>query len=262
MIFPRVVATELTKLRRSKVTWVSLAVYAVIVVIAGAFLWMVKNPEVARSIGLVGQKAQFAFGGQPVDWSSFMSYISVMGGVGGLIMCSVIVSYVFGREYVEGTAKNMLCLPTPRSYFVFAKIIVSALWFLLLNLWMIAVSYAVGTILGLGGLTSAIFLTATGQLLRLALMSLCCSLLVAWIAVESRGYFAPLGFSIGTMALASVFGRTGWAPWVPWSIVGLASGVAGPDTGLSAGSYLVIIFTFLLGTALVIRHEVFADNKQ
>jgi ABC-2 type transport system permease protein len=185
-----------------------------------------------------------------------------MGGIGGLIMCSIIVSYVFGREYVEGTAKNLLALPTPRSYFVFAKLIVSAVWFALLTLWMIAESYLVGTVLGLTGFTSAQFLTAAAKLLLLALLSMCCSVFIAWVAVESRGYFAPLGFSIVTMLLASVFGRTGWAPWVPWSIVGLASGAAGPDTGLTAGSYVVIAVTFLIGTALVIRHEVYADNKQ
>jgi hypothetical protein len=93
-------------------------------------------------------------------------------------------------------------------------------------------------------------------------MSLCCAVLVAWVAVETRGYFAPLGFSIFTLVLASVFGHTGWGPWAPWSIVGIYSGAAGPDVTLGGGSFVIIAVTFLIGTALTVRHEFRADNMQ
>ncbi len=262
MIFANVLGTEFLKLRRSKVPLVSLVAYTFMVAIAGFFMWMMKNPGMAESLGLIGQKARFAFGGQSVDWPTFLTFIVEMGGIGGLIMCSVIVTYVFGREYTEGTAKNLLALAIPRSRFVFAKIIVSAAWFAALTLWIIAETFAAGSILGLSGLTETLFFSATAKLLILALMSLCCAVLVAWIAVETRGYFAPLGFSIFTLVLATVFGRTGWGPWVPWSIVGLYSGAAGPKTDLGWGSYIVIAATFLIGTALIVRHEVYADNKQ
>jgi len=262
MRFSSVVATEFTKLRRCKVTWISLAAYTFMVAIAGFFMWMMKNPGMAQSIGLLGQKAQFAFGGQSLDWPTFLTFIVMMGGIGGLIMCSVIVAYVFGREYTEGTAKNMLALPIARSRFVFAKIIVSAVWIAILTLWIIAETYLVGSLLGITGLTTALFLASAEKLLVLALMSLCCAVLVAWVAVETRGYFAPLGFSILTLVLATVFGHTGWGPWAPWSIVGLYSGAMGPETALGWGSFVVIAATFLLGTALTVRHEVYADNGQ
>jgi ABC-2 type transport system permease protein len=240
----------------------SLLAYTFMVAMAGFFMWMMMNPGVAASIGLLGQKARFAFGGQPIDWPAFLTFIVEMGGIGGLIMCSIIAAYVFGREYTEGTAKNMLVLPTARSSFVFAKIIVSAAWFGGLTVWIIAETLLVGSILRLAAFSSELFLDAAAKLLALALMSLCCSVVVAWVAVETRGYFAPLGFSIFTLVLASVFGHTGWGPWVPWSIVGLYSGAAGPETTLGWGSFVVIAATLLVGTALTIRHEVWADNVQ
>jgi hypothetical protein len=126
----------------------------------------------------------------------------------------------------------------------------------------IAEAILVGSLLGITGLTRALFLTAAAKLLALALMSLSCAVLAAWVAVETRGYFAPLGFTIFTLALASVFGHTGWAPWVPWCIVGLYSGAAGPETALGWGSFVVIAATFVIGTTLTIRHEVYADNGQ
>jgi ABC-type transport system involved in multi-copper enzyme maturation permease subunit len=262
MSFPIVVGTELMKLRRSKVTWISLAACTFMVGMAGFFMWMMLNPGMARSLGLLGQKAGFAFGGQSLDWPTFLTFIVEMGGIGGLVICSIVFAYIFGREYTEGTAKNMLALPIARSRFVFAKIIVGAAWFAVLTLWMIVETYLVGSMLGITGLTAAMFLAAAVKLLVLALMSLCCAALVAWVAVETRGYFAPLGFSIFTLALASVFGHTGWGPWAPWSIIGIYSGAAGPDAALGGGSFVVIAATFLAGTALTIQHEVRADNVQ
>jgi len=262
MRFLTVVATELVKLRRSRVTWLSFAVYTFMVAVGALFLWMMKNPGTAESVGLLGQKATFAFGGQSLDWSTFLGFIVEMGGVGGLVICSIIAAYVFGREYTEGTAKNLLALPVARSRFVLAKIVVSAIWFTALTLWLIPATYLAGTLAGLRGLTVALLLPAATKLLALAAMSLACAMLVAWVAVESRGYFAPLGFTFFTLMLASVFGHTGWAQWVPWSIVGLYSGAAGPEADPGVGSIAVLAATFLAGTALTIRHELYADNGQ
>ena len=262
MRFSRVVGTEFTKLRRSRVTWVSLAAYTFMIVMAGFFMWMMKNPGAASNLGLLGQKATFAVGGQQADWPGFLTFVVEMGGIGGLIMSSIIAAFVFGREYADGSAKNMLALPVPRSSFVLAKIIVCAAWVAALTLWIVPVTWLVGTAVGLGGLATGLFLPAAAKLFVLALLSVCCSVLVAWVAVETRGYFAPLGFSIFTLVLANVFGHTGWGPWVPWTIVGLYSGVAGPGASVGWGSFAVIGATFLVGTALTIRHEVAADNGQ
>ncbi len=258
----RVLRTEFAKLRRSKVTWISFGIYLFIVAMAAFFMWMMMNPGMAKSVGLLGQKAEFAFAGQSADWPSFLTLIVEMGGLGGCIVFSIIVAYVFGREYVEGTAKNMLALPIARSRFVIGKIVVSAAWFGVLTVWLILEAWLAGSLLGITGLTTALFFSAARRILVLALMSLCTSAVVAWIAVETRGYFAPLGFVIFTMVLASVFGHTGWGPWVPWSIIGLYSGAAGPETGIRWGSFVVIVLTFLLGMGLTIRHEVLADNGQ
>ena len=260
--FGKVLSTEILKLRRSKVTWVSLAVYGFMVAMAGFFMWMMKNPGMAEKLGLLGQKAKFAFGGQTVDWDTFIAFAVEMGGIGGLIMSSVIVTYVFGREYAEGTAKNLLATPVPRRDFVFAKLIVSALWFVALTLFTLPETYLVGAMVGMSGLRAESFGDAAIKSLVLALMSLCCSPLTAWVAVRTRGYFAPLGYAIFTLVLATAFGNTGWGPWIPWSIVGLYSGAAGPGPVLGRGSFLVLLATFAAGLVLVVRHETSADNGQ
>lgn len=261
-MFTAVIRAELAKLRRSTVTWTTMAAGVFMVAVAGFFLWMTMNPGVAQTLGLMGRKAGFAFGDKPAGWSGFLTFIVEMGGMGGLILCSIIVTYVFGREYVEGTAKNMLALPISRGWFVLAKIVVSSAWFAALTLVMAITAWITGTIIGLGAVSAPTLLGAVSKLFAASAMSLCCSLIVAWVAVETRGYFAPLGFAICTLVMASLFGHTGWGPWVPWSIVGLYSGASGSASGFGWGSAAVLAATFLLGTSLTIRHEVCADNSQ
>jgi len=262
MSFSTVVGVELLKLRRSKVTWITFAVYAVMVAFAGLFMWMVMNPAMARDLGLINTKAQISLGGATADGPGLMSFLVQMGGLGGVLLAAIIVTFVFGREYTEGMAKYELSLPVPRGLFVLAKLLVSSAWLALLTLWLIPLGWAAAAMLGLPGISAGL-LVATGlRLLELAAMALCCSALVAWVAVETRGYFAPLGFAIGTIALGSVFGHTGWGPWVPWTIVGLYSGAAGAGTAPAWPSLLVLAATLAVGGALTIRHEVRADNVQ
>ncbi|HKL85222.1 MAG TPA: ABC transporter permease, partial [Treponemataceae bacterium] len=229
---------------------------------AGFFMWIIQNPGMADTLGLLGTKAKFAFGEQAADWPSFLAFIVQMAGIGGLIMSAVVVTYVYGREYAEGTAKNLLALPIPRRSFVFAKLLVSAFWFLSLSLTLFISSFIAGWAIGLTGLTAAIVINTGIKILVLTLLCMGCSTLVSWVAVINQGYFGPLGYAIFTLMIAMIFGNTGWGPWIPWSIVGLYSGAAGPETGLSLVSYIIIAGTFLLGLALTMHHEVFADNSQ
>lgn len=257
------ISTELMKLRRSKITWISLSAYLVIGLFVGFMLWIVGHPGTAERLGLLGQKVSFASSGVSADWKGLLAMFAEMGGVGGMILYSIIVSYVFGREYAEGTAKNMLGLPVRRELFVAAKLVVSSLWFLALTLALLAESLIVGAVLGFSGFSWALFLHEAGNVLVAALLSLALGPTVAWIAVASGGYLAPLGFTIFSLVLGTAFGATAWARWVPWSIVPLFSGLAGPRVEeLGPGSYLVMA-AFFAATALGAASRFSrADNTQ
>jgi ABC-2 type transport system permease protein len=262
MKFLNVLQAELIKLRRSKVTWLSFLIYALMVLMAGFFLWIMKNPGLAESLGLLGRKADLTVGGRTADWSTFLGLVLEMDGMGGMIFLAFMVAFVFGREYADGTAKNMLTLPIPRGLFVLAKLVVTAAWFALLSAWLLPLALAVGKALGLASFDPLLLGRIAGELFVASLMAFCLCPLVAWIATATRGYFAPLGYAISTLVLASVFAHTGWGPWVPWSIVGLYTGATGSGPTLAAGSYVVLAATFALGLGLTFRHQALADNVQ
>lgn len=257
----QVFAAEIVKLRRSKITWLSWLAFSIMPLVGGLFMWIIKEPLRAAELGLLGKKAQFA--GVTADWSSYFGLLLQTTGIGGMILVSVIAAYVFGREYSDGTAKNLLTLPVGRHWFVAAKLTVVLVWFGALTVSLIAEGFVVCWLLGLPGYSSELAVTSVGNILLAALVAWMLVPVVAWIATLGRGYLAPLGFTIFMLVLGNVFGATGWGKWFPWSIVPLFAGVAGPRVEtLASGSLVVLALTFVAGVAATVWQLRHADNTQ
>ena len=126
MTFVQVLATELLKLRRSKVTWLSLAALSLGPLAIALMMWIVREPGRAAKLGLLGTKANLS--GLTATWPAYSSMLTMVVGIGGMLLLAFVVAFVFGREYTEGTAKNLLALPVGRHWFALAKLVVAAVW--------------------------------------------------------------------------------------------------------------------------------------
>ncbi|HKJ92997.1 MAG TPA: ABC transporter permease [Longimicrobiales bacterium] len=255
-----VLATEFLKLRRSKITWLSWLALAVMPLAAGLFMWIVGAPERAARLGLVGQKSQII--GMSADWPSFFTLLVQEAGAGGMVLLAVIAAWVFGREYAEGTAKDMLSLPVARHWFVAAKLAVVFVWFAALLVLFLAESFLVGAALGLPGLSLPLAVSSVSDVLLAGVLGFLLAPVVAWIATLGRGYLAPIGFAIFMLLMGNVFGSTGWGKWFPWSIVPMLAGMMGPKTDVAAGSYIVVGLTFVVGLGLTLWQVRYADTTQ
>jgi ABC-2 type transport system permease protein len=256
MSFRDVLATEFLKLRRCKVTWATLAGLSMGPLGVALFMWIVREPQRAASLGLLGTKANLS--GLEATWPSFAALVSMIIGIGGMLVLSFVVAYIFGREYEDGTAKNMLALPVERHWFVLAKLVVAAAWWLVLVVAVLAESVIVGLALGLPGFSGALLVSAILRSLATAGISYLLVPVVAWVTVWARGGVAPIGFAIAMLALGNLFGKTGWTEWFPWSIVPLLIGMVSDPAGtLPMGSYVVLALTFavsVVGTIWQLRH--------
>jgi len=251
MSFVGVLVTEALKLRRSKVTVLSLLAIALGPLGGGLFMWIVREPERARGMGLLGAKADIL--GLDASWAGYLSMLTQMIGIVGGLVLAVIAAYVFGREYAEGTAKNMLALPVPRPWFVFAKLAVSAAWWLVLVAAVLVEGVGVAVALRLPGFSPAVLADGVGAVALAAGVGFLLTPVVAWIATLGRGYLPPLGFAMLVLVLGNVFGATGWGRWFPWSIVPLYAGVAGPRVEtLAPGSLVVVVLTCVVGVAATV----------
>lgn len=257
----RVFTAELGKLRRSPITWITFAVYSLFPVIGGLFMYILKDPEGAKRLGLLGQKASFSV--SSADWPGFLGFLTAMAGIGGMLLTSVIVAYLFGREYVENTAKNMLALPIRRERFVVSKLGVALLWFAALTVWLCVEGVAVGFLLDLPGWSSSAFAHELGIILSASLLLFMLCPVTAWIAQASKGYMAPLGFTMGILILSAFLGHTGWGRWFPWTVITMIAGMTGEQLeAIPLSSYIVVALTCVFGVAAVLIHINRADNTQ
>ncbi|MDP2233003.1 MAG: ABC transporter permease [Actinomycetota bacterium] len=260
MMFSSALATEFSKLRRCKVTWATLVGISMGPLGIALFMWIVREPGRAEQLGLLGTKANLS--GLEATWPSFLSMLTLIVGIGGMLLLSFVVAYIFGREYTEGTAKNLLALPVRREWFVIAKLIVALAWWMTLVVAVLAEAFAIGLALGLPGLTAEMAVGGVRNALLAAGISYLLVPVIAWITVLGRGFMPPLGFALAMMALGNLFGKTGWADWFPWSIVPLMIGMVGQPETLPASSYVVLALTFVAGVAGTVAQVRYSDNAQ
>jgi ABC-type transport system involved in multi-copper enzyme maturation permease subunit len=260
-MFAKALATEFLKLRRSKVTWFSLIALSLGPLGIALFMWIVREPGRAAQLGLLGTKANLA--GLEATWPSYFSMLTLVVGIGGMLMLAFIVAFVFGREYADGTAKNLLALPVGRVWFVLAKLVVAALWWLVLVAVVLVEALVIGRVVGLPGFSAGVALGGAGNALLAAGLAYLLAPVVAWITTLGRGYLPPLGFALAMLALGNLFAKTGWALWFPWSIVPLSIGMVGkPVQTLPLGSFVVVALTFLTGIVATVLQMRYADNTQ
>jgi ABC-2 type transport system permease protein len=260
--FPQVLATEFLKLRRTRVTWLSLVALSLGPLAIALFMWIVREPGRARQLGLLGAKADLS--GISATWPSYFSMLTLIVGMGGLLLLAFIVAFVFAREYVEGTAKNLLALPVGRHWFVLAKLVVAGAWWATLVVAVTAETFLIGSVMALPGFSADGAAGAVRDVLVVAAVVYMLAPVIAWIATLSRGYLAPLGFALAMLVLSQVFGKTGWGPWFPWSIVASFVGSVGERVvaSIAPGSVVVVALTFLAGIAATIAQLRYADNTQ
>src|SRR5512135_1525958 len=92
-----------------------------------AFLiFVARNPEISKKLGLISAKADL-IAYSATDWPAYLGLFGLLIAAGGFFLFVLVVSWVFGREFADGTLKDMLAVPVQRSSIVLAKFIVMAI---------------------------------------------------------------------------------------------------------------------------------------
>ncbi|MBK9208211.1 MAG: ABC transporter permease [Anaerolineales bacterium] len=138
---------EFLKARRSKVPLFTALGFAMIPLGGGFFMIVLKDPEMARRVGLISMKANLTMG--TADWNNYFQFLIMAVGAGGLVLFGVITSWVFGREYSDHTIKDLFALPTSRSTIVMSKCIVVMRWSFALTIMLCLLTFCIGTALSL-----------------------------------------------------------------------------------------------------------------
>ncbi len=239
---------EALKMRRSKVPFFTALGFSIAPLVGGLFMIILKDPEAAKSMGLISTKAQLLAG--VADWPTFFNILAQAVAVGGAILFAIITTWVFGREFSDRTAKELLALPTSRETIIAAKFVVTAVWTLALCLFIFGLGLVVGNLVDIPGWSTDLLRSASVDVLGSAVLTVALLPFVAFVASTGRGYMPPFGWAILSVALAQIAIITGWGDWFPWSVPALFSGATGPRAdSLGAHSYIIVLISCLLGLA-------------
>jgi ABC-2 type transport system permease protein len=237
---------ETLKARRSKVPLLASIGFTLAPLMDGLFMFIMKDPERAREMGLLSVKAQLAM--SIADWTTFFSVLTQAIAVGGAIVFSIVTAWIFGREFSDHTAKDLLALPTSREKIVTAKLIVLSAWVFATVIWVYLVGLFVGGLIDIPGWTNELALQSLSDVFVTAGMTLLLMTPVAFIASMGRGYLPPLAWAVLAIFFSQIIAATGWGDWFPWSVPALYSGVIGPRSEqLGIHSHILIILAGVAG---------------
>jgi ABC-2 type transport system permease protein len=185
-------------------------------------IFAAKNPQISQKLGLVSAKANLV-AYSATDWTSYLSLYGQIIAVGGFILYVLILTWVFGREFVDSTVKDLLAVPVPRGSILLAKFVVAVVWSLVNSLLIVGVGLGMGAVIGLPASSPAVFLHGSGVLAVSAGLTLAVVLPFALLASVGRGYFLPFGLAILTLMITNLAVVAGWGDVFPWAIPGLYS---------------------------------------
>jgi len=234
---------ETLKFRRSKVPLLTGLGFLLVPLMGGFFMVILQDPEFAQQVGLISAKAQIMAG--VADWPTYLELLAQATAIGGLILFSLIGSWVFGREFSDRTVKDLLALPTSRSTIVLAKFVVVAVWSMALIAMIYLVGLGVGRATALPQVPPPVILQGGVTLAITAGLTLASITPIILFASAGHGYLPPLGVAILAIFLAQMIGIAGWGEYFPWSIPALYS--QGADFGVV--SFVIVILTGMAGIA-------------
>ena len=219
---------EFLKLKRSKIFLLSILMAAL--------------PSILMFI------ATFAFDETQSFDALFSTVNMYMSALFAILLFSIIISYLFGREYNEHTLKTMLTVPISRGKFLISKYVMFLIWILILTVVTSISTLAFGFVAGLSGFTLQLFINSFAELLFAnILLFLTFSPFVFISLFITNMVPAMVGGASLTLVSLLVNGQS-WAPYVPWACPYLLSSGEIADYGVSLIiPYGVILVTFLIG---------------
>ncbi len=239
-------AAETVKARRARVLWILMGGFSIAPLAGGLFMVILKDPDRARQMGLIGQKAQIVAG--TADWPAFLALLAQSVAGGGLIIFAFATAWIFGREFSDRTVRTLLALPTSRRAIVAAKATVAATVCSAMAVWVFVLGVAVGGVVGLPGWSPRLLAASAATILLVAGATIALQSVTAFLASAGRGYLAPIGWTFFSLVLANMLGVLGRGGWFPWAVPMLYTGVAGPEgEAVGVGSFVLLGATSVAG---------------
>ena len=249
---------EMRKALRSKMPLYT-ALGSLLMPLAMAFMLFVsRNPDISRKLGLISAKATL-LSDLAATWPAYLGLFAQILAIGGMVLFVLAISWVFGREFTDGTLKDLLAVPVPRGSILLAKFIVVALWSAGLAALLFGLGLGLGGLFQLPGGSPAVLLQGCLRAASTTGLVIAAMLPFAFFASLGRGYLLPIGVCFMLLILANVVQAAGWGEYFPWAILAI---FAQGKEALPPASIGIVLLTGLAGAAGTYMWWKYADQNK
>lgn len=183
-------------------------------------------------------------------WELYLGTAIQVAGAAGMLAAGVLMSFLVGREFTEGTITGLFAIPVPRAAILVAKVVVHLGWSTAVALATVLVAAVVGLALGLGGEAEAVA-ELLARLGVLVVLSGVAALPVALVATLARSMLAGIATSVVLLAATQIAVVAGAGPWFPIAAAALwaMQPAAVPTLAFAPALALPLIATVLTAVA-------------
>jgi ABC-2 type transport system permease protein len=147
-------------------------------------------------------------------WARLVGVVVQVTAAAGLGAFGVALSWMFGREFADGTVSALFALPVSRPTIALAKLAVFGVWAVGVAALLTVVIAVLGFAMGFGVTDAA----GLGELVRVPVLAVLTALIAvpaAWAATIGRGLLPGIGATVVIMIVAQVLAVSGVGMWLP-----------------------------------------------
>jgi ABC-type transport system involved in multi-copper enzyme maturation permease subunit len=168
------------------------------------------------------------------------------------VLLGLVATFLFAREFVEGTARNLFALPVSRTRVVFAKLMVLLCWSVTPPVLAFLVLLPLGLVLRLPGLSWDVLRQAFQSYALSGILIYSTLPLTCLVSMMSRGYIVPLAYTVLAIGVGLLdLNRADYTFGLPYSLPAALT-ISQVTLHLPTTACLILGGTFLAGVALCI----------
>ncbi|GAA4516850.1 ABC transporter permease [Brevibacterium yomogidense] len=240
------IRVEALKLTRSLVGVVAtLAVVGGMFALLGGIVWGIAGGN-AELIAQAGPAAA-------LDWEGLLAGAAQITAVVAVLCFGIVLAWIFGREFTDGTITGLFALPISRGRIALAKLAVYAVWASLVSVALALGVLILGLLFGYGPPSGDAW-AALGRLWALAMLSAAIAIPVAWVATVARSVLAAVGSTLALVVIAQVgalIGAGGWMPLAAPALWAMSGGAAVTPVQLALTGACALASVLVVWTAWV-----------
>ncbi len=235
------IAVEARKLVASRV-----AGYATVLVVGGIAV-LTASIAAAADAGNEQILAQLGDLADEDGWSRLAGIAIQITSAAGLLGFGVVMAFVVGREFADGTISGLFALPVARAAIAAAKLIVVLVWTAGVAVCLVIAIVATGVILG-NGVPGTDATDGLARLFVLTVLSGPLAVPSAWAATLGRGLLPGITVTIGIIASAQILVVVGAGAWYPAAAPALWAIDPPSVSAVQLGLVLVVTTAFGIAT--------------